>query len=224
MFGTSAAAGERGAADPATTPSSDPSTSSSSSSSGGDSSSSSTASRLSPSNSSRMPASSSDDPVSNALHMSLLANKVDRIVKMRKTRKGETEYLVHWKGCGSNDDTWEKESNLNCKKLIDEFLKNQVQDNTKDDKEKKKQTEKKKKDEVEEKKEEKNKDDGEEESSDSSCDGNEYEVEDIVDAKTEYLVKWKGWPSKYNSWVDEKDIYCENLIEDFLKNRKGASS
>ncbi|XP_039284581.1 chromobox protein homolog 3-like isoform X2 [Nilaparvata lugens] len=150
--------------------------------------------------------------------------RVDRIVKMRKTRKGETEYLVHWKGCGSNDDTWEKESNLNCKKLIDEFLKNQVQDNTKDDKEKKKQTEKKKKDEVEEKKEEKNKDDGEEESSDSSCDGNEYEVEDIVDAKTEYLVKWKGWPSKYNSWVDEKDIYCENLIEDFLKNRKGASS
>lgn len=105
-----------------------------------------------------------------------------------------------------------------------------MQDNTKDDKEKKKQTEKKKKDEVEEKKEEKNKDDGEEESSDSSCDGSEYEVEAIVDArtkrnaKTEYLVKWKGWSSHHNSWVDEEDIYCENLIEDFLKNRKEASS
>ncbi|XP_039284585.1 osteocalcin 2-like isoform X4 [Nilaparvata lugens] len=95
MFGTSAAAGERGAADPATTPSSDPSTSSSSSSSGGDSSSSSTASRLSPSNSSRMPASSSDDPVSNALHMSLLANKCSRYnEKCRRQLSKANDLLV----------------------------------------------------------------------------------------------------------------------------------
>jgi hypothetical protein len=27
-----------------------------------------------------------------------------------------------------------------------------------------------------------------------------------VGDRTEYLVKWQGWPSKFNSWLDEKDI------------------
>jgi len=28
-----------------------------------------------------------------------------------------------------------------------------------------------------------------------------------VGNKTESLVKWKGWPDKYNSWIGESQIY-----------------
>jgi len=39
-----------------------------------------------------------------------------------------------------------------------------------------------------------------------------YEVEKVlktrkVGNKTESLVKWKGWPDKYNSWIGESQIY-----------------
>jgi hypothetical protein len=39
----------------------------------------------------------------------------------------------------------------------------------------------------------------------------EYEVEEVKDkalikGQIRYLVKWTGWPSEYNQWVDEADI------------------
>ena len=48
----------------------------------------------------------------------------------------------------------------------------------------------------------------------------EYEVEDIIDHKDVgrtryYYVKWKGYPYTDNSWVDEKDIYCPDLINKY---------
>ncbi|KAJ2929473.1 hypothetical protein H1R20_g7627, partial [Candolleomyces eurysporus] len=54
----------------------------------------------------------------------------------------------------------------------------------------------------------------------------EYEIEAIIDAKRGvfaegrigYLVKWKGYDSKDNSWVDEKDIgNAEELVDEFWK-------
>ncbi|XP_069816311.1 chromodomain Y-like protein [Dendropsophus ebraccatus] len=48
--------------------------------------------------------------------------EVERIVDKRKNKKGRIEYLVHWKGYDSGDDTWEPEQHLvNCEEYILEF-------------------------------------------------------------------------------------------------------
>ncbi|XP_063307830.1 chromodomain Y-like protein [Pelobates fuscus] len=48
--------------------------------------------------------------------------EVERIVDKRKNKKGKVEYLVHWKGYDSGDDTWEPEQHLvNCEEYIHEF-------------------------------------------------------------------------------------------------------
>ncbi|XP_063779149.1 chromodomain Y-like protein isoform X1 [Pseudophryne corroboree] len=48
--------------------------------------------------------------------------EVERIVDKRKNKKGKIEYLVHWKGYNSGDDTWEPEQHLvNCEEYIHEF-------------------------------------------------------------------------------------------------------
>ncbi|XP_040287978.1 chromodomain Y-like protein isoform X1 [Bufo bufo] len=48
--------------------------------------------------------------------------EVERIVDKRKNKKGKIEYLVHWKGYDSGDDTWEPEQHLvNCEEYILEF-------------------------------------------------------------------------------------------------------
>ncbi|KAM8966796.1 chromodomain Y-like protein [Pelodytes ibericus] len=48
--------------------------------------------------------------------------KVERIIDKRKNKKGKIEYLVHWKGYDSGDDTWEPEQHLvNCEEYIHEF-------------------------------------------------------------------------------------------------------
>ena len=42
-----------------------------------------------------------------------------------------------------------------------------------------------------------------------------YKIEEILkkrkkkDGEVEILVKWKGWPSKFNSWIPEKEV--ENI-------------
>lgn len=49
---------------------------------------------------------------------------------------------------------------------------------------------------------------------------NEFEVEEILNKRlkngnVEYLLKWKGFTSRYNSWVIESDANCQELIEGF---------
>ena len=51
----------------------------------------------------------------------------------------------------------------------------------------------------------------------------EYEVEEIINShctgrnrKLQYLVRWKGYPSSNNSWVDKKDMHTPELIQDYL--------
>ncbi|XP_033929754.1 chromodomain Y-like protein 2 [Melopsittacus undulatus] len=50
------------------------------------------------------------------------SSPVERIVDKRKNKKGKWEYLIRWKGYGSNEDTWEPEHHLlHCEEFIDEF-------------------------------------------------------------------------------------------------------
>jgi len=52
----------------------------------------------------------------------------------------------------------------------------------------------------------------------------EYEVEEIINSrrtgrnkKLQYLVRWKGYPSSDNSWVEAKDVHAPELVEAYLK-------
>ena len=58
------------------------------------------------------------------------------------------------------------------------------------------------------------------EKSDSESSPEEYEVAELVDrrkkgSKFEYLVKWKGFSNKHNTWEPEKNIHSKDLIKEF---------
>ena len=47
----------------------------------------------------------------------------------------------------------------------------------------------------------------------------EYEIEEIINdrynhcqRKRQYLIKWKGYPTSENSWVDEQDLHSDELL------------
>ena len=52
----------------------------------------------------------------------------------------------------------------------------------------------------------------------------EQEVEDIVGdqrykQQSYFLIKWKGWPSKYNQWVLEEDISAPDIMAKYRQTR-----
>jgi len=52
----------------------------------------------------------------------------------------------------------------------------------------------------------------------------EYNVEEIINdrlhrRKRQYLVKWTGYPSSENSWVDAKDLHAPELLEEYQRSR-----
>ena len=57
----------------------------------------------------------------------------------------------------------------------------------------------------------------------------EYEVEEIITErfnkrtrKRQYLVKWLGYPTSDNSWVDETDLDAPELLDEYSQ-LKGLS-
>lgn len=63
-------------------------------------------------------------------------SQVEELVGHR-TIKGRQQFLVRWKGYGNSADTWENEKDLNCSKLIEEFLAKDKDKETKSPKSKK---------------------------------------------------------------------------------------
>ena len=54
----------------------------------------------------------------------------------------------------------------------------------------------------------------------------EYKVEDILmhrksgcNQKLQYLVKWKGYASSENSWVDSKDLHAPEILQRYQTHK-----
>jgi len=54
----------------------------------------------------------------------------------------------------------------------------------------------------------------------------EYEVKKVLDSRkrrirrktfTEFLISWKGYGLEHHQWVKKKDLFAQELLEDFLK-------
>lgn len=69
--------------------------------------------------------------------------KVEKIVDQR-TIKGRRQFLVRWKGYTEEADTWEQEKELNCDRLIEEFLAEQEENESEKEEEKEKEKSSKK--------------------------------------------------------------------------------
>ncbi|XP_020286876.1 chromobox protein homolog 5-like isoform X2 [Pseudomyrmex gracilis] len=59
----------------------------------------------------------------------------------------------------------------------------------------------------------------------SSDDEDEYEVEKLVNLRTikgrrQFLVRWKGYGESADTWENEKDLNCPNLIQEYLEEEK----
>ena len=62
-------------------------------------------------------------------------------------------------------------------------------------------------------------------------DGEEFEVEKILEKKIEkktknvlYLNKWKGYEDADNTWEPEENLDCTNLIEEFEPAEKAKTA
>ena len=64
---------------------------------------------------------------------------------------------------------------------------------------------------------------------DQSEEQEEYAVEKIVDkrylnGRINYLIKWKGYDDKDNTWEPIDNLFCSDLIEKFEKTYKNTES
>ncbi|XP_063244548.1 chromobox protein homolog 5-like isoform X2 [Bacillus rossius redtenbacheri] len=147
--------------------------------------------------------------------------EVESVVDSRQY-KGKRQFKIRWKGYGEDNDTWEFEDNLKCPEIIEVYLKeNPEKDSSKSQKRgrttKEKDAKKKK---------------IREESSDSD-DNNDsgesvYEVQKIMEVrfkkngKKEFLIHWKGFQHKHDSWEPEEHLSCPELIKDILEKAEKA--
>lgn len=53
----------------------------------------------------------------------------------------------------------------------------------------------------------------------------QYEVERLLTHKSEngkqkFLVKWKGYDNRHNSWIERKNLRCQQLLREYFEKEK----
>ena len=69
------------------------------------------------------PSSSSSEEEEEEDESNLKEYEVEKLIDIYMKKNNERKFLVRWKGYSSKHDTWEPEKHLNCKELINAFLK-----------------------------------------------------------------------------------------------------
>ncbi|XP_045766671.1 chromobox protein homolog 5-like [Maniola jurtina] len=149
--------------------------------------------------------------------------EVEKIIDSKRI-KGKLHYLIRWKGYSASNDTWEPHNTLSCPELISKF--NEEKENSKDNSPKKSSKRKgnKKASKIPSKKP-KTEWDG------KNADENaEYEVDRILEVhhkkngERSFLIHWKGWSNKFDSWEPESNLNCPELIKRFMDKVNAARS
>ncbi|XP_055541409.1 heterochromatin protein 1-like [Wyeomyia smithii] len=163
--------------------------------------------------------------------------EVQDIIDHRKERGGKLVYRIRWKNYGEDDDTWEPEDTLSCPDIIKKYKAKMEKEESsatpaKKGKPAKGGSAKKKGKKPAPKKAAKAAEADSDVDGDEEEDNTEYEVEKIIDVhfkrdgKREYLVRWKGFSSKDDTWEPADNLNCSNLIDKFnekLDKSKNAS-
>lgn len=172
--------------------------------------------------------------------------EVEKIVGHR-TIKGRRQFLVRWKGYGKDSDTWEQEKDLNCPKLIEDFLGEEAETDIMKsegmESEKSPKSVKAKASKMEKKKEikkSKNNNKGQSILSEEEHDSEnalvnednqkEFEVDKILEVrfkknkKRVFLIRWKGFSPADDTWEPEENLNCPDLISKFMEKVEKAKT
>ncbi|KAL6425574.1 hypothetical protein ACFW04_009609 [Cataglyphis niger] len=152
--------------------------------------------------------------------------EVETLIDVRAS-KGNRQFLVRWKGYGESADTWENEKDLNCPQLIEKFLANEEEQETKSTKTGLTKTDKSKKSKASPKKQNEN---DEQNNKDDKETLKEFEVEKIIEVRfkkngtKEFLIRWKGFSPADDTWEPEKNLNCSELIAKFMQKVEKAKT
>jgi len=153
--------------------------------------------------------------------------EVERLINLR-TIKGRRQFLIRWKGYSESADTWENEKDLNCPKLIKEFLiKEKEEREMKSLKTVLAKTDKSKRSRSTSKKQTEN---DEQNNKDEKKTAKEFEVEKIIEVHfkkngtKEFLIRWKGFGAADDTWEPEKNLNCQELIAKFMQKLEKAKT
>lgn len=162
--------------------------------------------------------------------------EVEDIVDHQRERGGKMVYRIRWKNYGPDDDTWEPEGTLSCPEIIRRYkARLEKEDKAPAAKKAKVGRPAAKKAPVGKKaatpargrgrpstgKKPVYNDSEEDDDDDEEEEEQEYEVEKIIDVHykrngtREYLVRWKGFTSKDDTWEPADNLSCGELIDKF---------
>ena len=194
---------------------------------------------------------SSPNTVQNSSNKTLVEEYVvEKVVNKRVKNHGKIEYLLKWKGYGSEHNTWEPIEHIYCRHKIKQF-----EQKLKAKKDKKRFSRLRKKTDQSKRPvlkpdrylptaeaARKNKRSSMDSASKTEITDNpqilstdqEYVVEAIVDKRivalpdgkegVQYLIKWEGFDAKENTWETEENVFCLDKIEDFEKSLPSKDS